>query len=116
MARSTPRPREQALAIARRLRERFITPEVQQAARQAYNRLIETASAPDPEPEKPASKMMWGKAEGNTMGERIRQREGIELPPDTEEKPFSSDEKQKARAILELFRQRTGLKPDYDPN
>jgi hypothetical protein len=108
MARTTPRPREQALEIARRLREKFISPEVQEAARAAYDNLLETAA----QPETKTSKMTWGKSEGNTLAEKIRLREGIELPSD--EKPFSAEEKQKARAILELFRQQTGLKPERE--
>ncbi|MFD2262745.1 hypothetical protein ACFSM5_07580 [Lacibacterium aquatile] len=109
MARTTPRPRDQALEIARRLRERFISPEAQEVARSAFANLMETAAQPE---ESRTSKMLWGKSEGNTLAEKIRLREGIELP--TDEKPFSAEEKQKARAILELFRQQTGLKPERE--
>ncbi len=112
---------QQALAIARRLRELFISPEAEQAARSAMAGLLRKAAANQPEAQDPApasrpaaadGRPFYGRAADGSTLEAVRQREGIVLPkgkPEDENRPFTEDERRKAKAILELFKSRYGV-------
>ena len=120
MVRKTPRPPEEARAIARALRKRFISPEVEATALASLKRLnidpaaflappakpVEAAPTPK-DPAKMAS--FWGRSSKESTIAAVREREGIVLPE--ADKPFTEDEKRKARAVLAIFKDRYGL-PD----
>lgn len=129
--RTTPRPAEEARAIARMLRERFISPEAETVARIALARM----APPPPEPAAPAApppaeapksrgaalarslfKSFGGEKKtapdeqaesAKTLITMIRKREGIEDPNAPVQ--FSAEEQQQARQILDeiLRRYRT---------
>lgn len=116
MVRKTPRPPEEARAIARALRKRFISPEVEAVAQESLKRLnLDPAQllggapkAPEPAPVKEPSKMamFWGRSKKETTIAAVREREGIVLPES--EKPFTEEEKRKAQAVLAIFKERYG--------
>jgi hypothetical protein len=117
MVRKTPRPPEEARAIARAFRKRFISAEVEATALEALRRLnidpaaflappqkaIEAAPAPK-DPVKMAH--FWGRSSKESTIAAVREREGIVLPE--ADKPFTEDEKRKARAVLAVFKERYG--------
>ncbi len=124
MVRKTPRPPEEARAIARALRKRFISAEVEATALETLRRLnIDPAAflkgpvaaagkaddaAPSPkDPVKMAT--FWGRSGKESTIAAVREREGIVLPE--ADKPFTEDEKRKARAVLAVFKERYGT-PD----
>lgn len=116
MVRKTPRPPEEARAIARALRKRFITPEVEAVAQETLKRLnIDPAlllggkpKPAEPAPVKEPSKMamFWGRGKKETTTAAVREREGIVLPES--DKPFTEEEKRKAQAVLAIFKERYG--------
>lgn len=100
--RKTPRPPEEARAIVRALRKRYITPEAEAAAKAAFARMniplpVPTAKpepVPDPAPEEP------------TLLQLIRDREGIASNAPLSELPAheTASEKLENRARLILAR------------
>jgi hypothetical protein len=100
--RKTPRPPEEARAIVRALRKRYITPEAEAAAKAAFARMniplpVPTAKpepVPDPAPEEP------------TLLQLIRDREGIASNAPLSELPAheTAAEKLENRARLILAR------------
>ncbi|MFY8107105.1 MAG: hypothetical protein ACOVKO_09320 [Elstera sp.] len=117
MVRKTPRPPEEARAIARALRKRFISAEVEATALETLRRLnIDPAAflSPSPKPAEAApapkdpAKMasFWGRSSKESTIAAVREREGIVLPE--ADKPFTDDEKRKARAVLAVFKERYG--------
>jgi hypothetical protein len=82
MPRKTPRPPEEARAIVRALRGRYISGEAEATARAAMARIEARQAAPTPL-------------------EELRRREQIK-PAD--ERPFSEEEKARARAVLQRLR------------
>ncbi len=120
MVRKTPRPPEEARAIARALRKRFISAEVEATAMETLRRLNIDPAAFLASPKKPADaapapkdpvKMarFWGRSGKESTIAAVREREGIVLPE--ADKPFTEDEKRKARAVLAVFKERYGT-PD----
>lgn len=130
--RTTPRPAEEARAIARMLRERFISPEVETVARIALARMAppppEPAAPVEPPPAAEASQsrgMSLARSLFRSLGgdkkapsteptespktliTMIRKREGIEDPNAPVQ--FTAEEQQQARQILDeiLRRYRT---------
>ena len=76
MARKTPRPKEEALAIVRSLRGRYISGEAELAAKAAMSRLEA------------------GGRKAGAAGTTPRQ------PPPPAEEPFTEEERARAKAIL----------------
>ncbi|SRR5579871_5309963 len=102
--RKTPRPPEEARAIVRALRERYITPEAEAAAKAMFERL----GIPLPVPTaKPATPSPAAPADGEpTLLEMIRNREGIAANAPLSELPAheTGAEKLQNRARLILAR------------
>src|SRR4051794_38775810 len=73
--RTTPRPPEEARAIVRALRKRYITPEAEAAAKAAFEKL----GIPLPVPSAPAP-VQANAPEEPTLLQLIRDREGIGAP------------------------------------
>ena len=99
--RTTPRPPEEARAIVRALRQRYITPEAEAAAKAAFERLgipLPVPSAPAPAPETPPDEP--------TLLQLIRDREGIAANAPLSELPAheTGAEKLQNRARLILSR------------
>lgn len=104
MVRKTPRPIEEARAIARSLRARYITPEAEKAAKAAMARLKVPlpgldafAKSSTPYDSEPGERTLIG---------FIRQREGIRLEGSEETGDFTDTERDQARAILLKLQQR----------
>jgi hypothetical protein len=107
MPRKTPRPAEEARAIARALRRRYITPEAEIAARRQMARLkIPLADLLGRGVTAPSLEAAKGE---KTLIAMIRDREGIELPASTETGDFTMSERERARQILEMLTR--GRKP-----
>lgn len=104
--RKTPRPPEETRAIVRALRRRFISPEVEKAARAAFAKI--TAAHPDAA-RKPiafdgdkSTKGIEEIDDPSTFLGMIRRREGITVG--ARGRDFSAEEQSQARSILEELR------------
>jgi hypothetical protein len=86
MPRKTPRPPDEARAIARNLRRRYITAEAEATAKAAMTRLEAGRAAKGAKPAQPL--------------DALRQREQISVPAESGA-PFSDEEKARAKAILD---------------
>ncbi len=104
MARKTPRPIEEARAIARSLRARYITPEAEAAAKAAIARLNVPLPGADAF-NKSSTPADGGPGERTLIG-FIRQREGIRVEGSEETGDFTATERDQARAILLKLQQR----------
>jgi hypothetical protein len=112
--RKTPRPPEEARAIVRALRARYITPEAEAAAKAAFERLgvplpLPTAKpAPTPEPTSPAG-------DEPTLLQLSRDREGIAANAPLTELPAHETAAEKlenrARTILARIQAKFTPKP-----
>lgn len=105
--RTTPRPPEEARAIVRALRKRYITPEAEAAAKAAFEKLgvpfpVPSAPAPATAPEEP------------TLLQLIRDREGIGANAPLTELPAHETAAEKlqnrARTILARIQSRFNTK------
>jgi hypothetical protein len=106
--RTTPRPPEEARAIVRALRKRYITPEAEAAAKAAFEKLgvpFPVPSAPAPAPATP---------EEPTLLQLIRDREGIAANAPLSELPAHETAAEKlqnrARTILARIQSRFNTK------
>ncbi len=106
--RTTPRPPEEARAIVRALRKRYITPEAEAAAKAAFEKLgvpFPMPSAPAPAPATP---------EEPTLLQLIRDREGIAANAPLTELPAHETAAEKlqnrARTILARIQSRFNTK------
>ncbi|MBV8168286.1 MAG: hypothetical protein JO021_15930 [Alphaproteobacteria bacterium] len=106
--RTTPRPPEEARAIVRALRKRYITPEAEAAAKAAFEKLgvpFPMPSAPAPAPAAP---------EEPTLLQLIRDREGIAANAPLTELPAHETAAEKlqnrARTILARIQSRFNTK------
>ena len=106
--RTTPRPPEEARAIVRALRKRYITPEAEAAAKAAFEKLgvpFPVPSAPAPAPATP---------EEPTLLQLIRDREGIAANAPLTELPAHETAAEKlqnrARTILTRIQSRFNTK------
>lgn len=128
MSRKPPRPPEQARAIARALRQRYISPEVEAAAKRglaksgismarmvaAMTGRVAAGTAPprrqsDARPTAAASAAgtaRAGSSAASPLLDLIREREGIVIEPPGAEAPFTAEEQARARAVLEAFKRR----------
>ena len=104
MARKTPRPMEEARAIARSLRARYISPEAEVAAKAAMARL--KVPLPGADAFAKSSTPYDGAPGERTLIGFIRQREGIRVEGSEETGDFTSTERDKAREILLKIQQR----------
>jgi hypothetical protein len=104
MARKTPRPIEEARAIARSLRARYITPEAEVAAKAAMARL--KVPPPGADAFAKSSTPHDGAPGERTLIGFIRQREGIRVEGSEETGDFTSTERDQAREILLKIQQR----------
>lgn len=100
--RTTPRPPEEARAIVRALRQRYITPEAEEAAKAAFARLGIPLPIPTAKPA-PVAAASDGEP---TLMEMIREREGIAANAPLGELPAheTGAEKLQNRARLILSR------------
>ncbi len=117
MARKTPRPPDQARAIARALRQRFITPDLEAAARRGLAKaglsiagMTAALRGGPPPSERQSDARPTATAAPPDRGSRlldlIREREGIVVPPPGNEAPFTAEEEARARAVLDAFKRR----------
>jgi len=99
--RTTPRPPEEARAIVRALRKRYITPEAEEAAKAAFARLGIPLPVPTAKPAPAAAP-----PDEPTLLEMIREREGIAANAPLSELPAheTGAEKLQNRARLILSR------------
>jgi len=104
MVRKRQRPIEEARAIVRKLRARYITPEAEKAARSAMARLNVPAPTLDAFV-KPSTPYDGDQGERTLIG-FIRQREGIRVEGSEEHGEFTATERDQARAILLKLQQR----------
>lgn len=116
MSKQKRRPIEQARAIAKALRQRYIPQEAELAAQVAFARLeptpsnpADTGSAPHRanDPTKIQSRLTGSEDYEPTMIAAIREREGIAL---AEERPFTEAERSEARALLAQIQARYAVK------
>lgn len=89
MPRKTPRPADEARAIARTLRRRYISAEAEAAAKEAMTRLEASKKRGAPAAQQAGSL------------DALRRREEIELQDGESGAPFSDEEKARAKAILD---------------
>jgi hypothetical protein len=106
--RTTPRPPEEARAIVRALRKRYITPEAEAAAKAAFEKL----GVPFPMPSAPAPAQAV--PEEPTLLQLIRDREGIAANAPLTELPAHETAAEKlqnrARTILARIQSRFNTK------
>lgn len=100
--RKTPRPPEEARTIARALRHRYVTPEMEAAAKRGLQGAAKAKQAAL------ASPSEGTETGGATLLDLLREREGIRLPDhgtDPADAPFTADEKEQAKQVLALLKQ-----------
>jgi hypothetical protein len=104
MARRIQRTLEEARAIARSLRARYITKEAEVAAKSAMARL--NVPAPTLDAFVKSSTPLDGSQGERTLIGFIRQREGIRIDKSEETGEFTATERDQARALLLKLQQR----------
>jgi hypothetical protein len=104
--RKTPRPPEEALAIVRALRKRYITPEAEATAKAAFARMNIPLPVPTAQPEPVPAQVPAPASDEPTLLQLIRDREGIAANGPLTELPAheTAAEKLENRARLILSR------------